>query len=56
MTTVIKKRLPHGRLPFETIRDTDTRKAVMKLNENIKTLAAQLKTAQEAILELQRRK
>lgn len=55
MKTTITKNLPHGTIPFAQIHDATVRDAVMKLNENIGELTRQLKLAQAAIRELQRR-
>ena len=48
------KALPHGRVPFESVRDAGVKKVVMCLNENIVSLHSQLAATQRAVLALQR--
>lgn len=55
MKLVVKKRFPHGRVPFSGIRDPMVRDAVMKLNENIMALKKQLSELQDAVVELQKK-
>lgn len=56
MTKIVSRPLPHGRVPFDGITNPELKKIVMLLNDNIVTLQLQLETAQNAIIELQRRK
>ena len=53
--TIIKRKLPSGRIPFEQIADPSVKQVLMRLNDNIQSLKAQLSAAQNAIVELQRR-
>lgn len=46
---------PHGMVPFHQIPDPQTREAVMKLNENIASLARRLAAAEAKVKELERR-
>jgi hypothetical protein len=56
MRQIIKKDLPHGKIPFSSIRDLTMRDVIMKVNENILTLDKQIKAMQDAIIELQKEK
>ena len=55
MTNIVKKKLPHGDIPFTKITDVEVRQKVMMLNENINSLKSQLEAVQSAITELQRK-
>ena len=55
MKQITTRPLPHGAIPFANIRDPQTRDALMKLNENMRSLDKRLKAAEEAVRELQRR-
>lgn len=55
MTKIVIKPLPNGRIPFEHIANPQTKDAVMKFNDNIASLAEQVKALQLAVQELQRR-
>lgn len=55
MTQIVSGDLPHGRVPYEHIANTELKRVVMLLNDNIVSLKEQLETAQRAITELQRR-
>ena len=55
MKVVLTKSLPHGTIPFEQVRDPQTRDALMKINENIRALEKRQRTAEAALRELQRR-
>lgn len=55
MIIIVKKVLPHGKVPFSGIRDLVVRDAVMKINENIVALKKQLSQVQDAIMELQKK-
>lgn len=55
MTNVTTKPLPHGTIPFAQIKDPQTREALMKINENMRSLDRRLKTVESAVRELQRR-
>lgn len=55
MKQITTRPLPHGAIPFANIRDPQTRDALMKLNENMRSLDKRLKVAEEAARELQRR-
>lgn len=56
MKVVTTKKLPSGSIPFANVKDVTVRSVLMRMNENIAGLMSQLKQAQEAIRELQRRK
>ena len=47
--------LPHGIVPFHQIPDPQTRDAVMKLSENIVSLARRLAAAEAKIERMERR-
>lgn len=47
--------LPHGVVPFHQIADPQVRDTVMKLNENIVSLARRLAAAEAKIEKLERR-
>lgn len=47
--------LPHGVVPFHHLTDPQVRDAVMKLNENIASLARRLASAEAKVKELERR-
>ena len=55
MTKIVQKPLPNGRVAFEEIASPQTKRAVMLLNENLRSLASQLAEAQRALVELQGR-
>lgn len=55
MTNVTTKPLPHGTIPFAQIKDPQTRDALMKINENLRSLDKRLKAAESAVRENQRR-
>ena len=54
MINVTRKALPHS-LALDSVANPQTKKIVMQLNENIKSLKSQLEETQKAIQELQRR-
>ena len=56
MKQIVKKRLPHGKIPFVQIRDQVVRDIVMRLNENILVLQKSIEELQEAVMELQRKR
>lgn len=56
MKTVTTKALPHGAVPFAKIDDPQLRNSMMQINENVRSVAAQLTTLQEAVRELQRKR
>lgn len=56
MTKIISKRLPHGSVPSQGVKDGAVRNAVMGLNENILALQEQVRELQSAVTELQRKK
>jgi len=45
---IVKKTLPHGKVPLDGIKDQASRFAVMRLNENIACLAKQVSELQDA--------
>ena len=45
---IVKKDLPHGQVSLTAIKDPATRSALMRLNENIASLASQLAELQKA--------
>lgn len=53
--TANRSGLPHGMVPFHQIADAKAREAVMKLNENIASLARRLAAAEAKIKERERR-
>lgn len=55
MMKIVQKPLPNGRVAFEEIASSQTKRAVMLLNENLRSLASQLAEAQRALVELQGR-
>lgn len=55
MKNLITKRMPHGTIPFEQIRDPQTRDALMKINENQRNIDKRLAAVEAATRELQRR-
>lgn len=55
MKQIVKKRLPHGKIPFVQIRDQVVRDIVMRLNENILVLQKNIEELQDAVMELQRK-
>ena len=56
MKQIIKRKLPHGKIPFSGIRDVTVRDIIMKINENIVTLNKQIGEMQDAVMELQKGK
>lgn len=52
---VTTKKLPHGAIPFVQIRDPQVRDALMKINENQRSLDKRLAAVESAARELQRR-
>lgn len=42
MSAATKPKLPHGSVPLATVKDPAAREALMKLNENILKLAAEI--------------
>ena len=56
MKNIVTKSLPHGTIPFEQVRDPQVRDALMKLNENLRSLARRLAAAEAAVRELQQRR
>lgn len=52
---VTAKALPHGNIPISDIADVTVRDRVMRLSENIASLASQLAEAQRAVVELQQK-
>ncbi len=55
MKQITTRPLPHGAIPFANIRDPQTRDALMKLNENMRSLDKRLKATESAVREQQRR-
>lgn len=53
--TANRSGLPHGMVPFHQIADAKAREAVMKLNENIVSLARRLAAAEAKLKEFERR-
>ena len=51
---IVKRRLPHGQVPSAGIADGAARSAVMRLSENISSLAVQLSELQVACQEIER--
>lgn len=45
---IVKKTLPHASVPMGGVKDSAAREAIMKLNENIASLASQLAELQKA--------
>lgn len=45
---ITKRAIPHGKVAVDGIKDPSTRAALMRLNENISSLAAQLSDLQGA--------
>ena len=56
MTNVVFKKMPHGKIPFQTIANVNLRDALMKLNENMVALERVLEAVCRAVNEIQRRK
>lgn len=54
MVKVLTKQLPNGVVPFESISNSDVKRAVMLLNNNIVSLKKQLDNVSAAVVELQR--
>lgn len=52
MTKIVKKPLPNGKIPFTAL-SAQVSKVIMQLNENIVELHEQVKTLQNAVVELQ---
>lgn len=50
------KALPNGTIPISAIKDPVMRNVVMRQNENILSLAGQLKELQNTVIDMQRRK
>lgn len=55
MKDVISRKLPHGTIPFEQLRDPQLRKVLMMVNENMRALDLRLKVVEKAARESQRR-
>lgn len=55
MIYVEKKKLPNGSVPFNTVKDAQTRGIIMRLNENIVSLKKQNDILVEAVVELQKK-
>lgn len=55
MRNVTTKKLPHGTIPIQEIRDERTRKVVMQVNENVRAVDERLRVVEAAVRELQRR-
>ena len=51
---IIKRRMPHGKVSAAGIQDSATRDAVMRLSENVASLAAQLSELQGVCQTLER--
>jgi hypothetical protein len=47
---IVRERIPHGNVSLSGIADNATRMAVMKLNENVQSLARQLSELQGVCL------
>lgn len=52
---IVKKKLPHGKIPISDIKDIVVRDKIMKINENIAVLSGQILELQNAVLELQKK-
>lgn len=48
MKQITTKPMPHGTIPFAQVRDPQTRDALMKINENMRSLDRRLKAVEEA--------
>lgn len=55
MKNVTTRAMPHGAIPFAAVRDPQTRNALMRINENMRSLDRRLKSVEMAMRELQRR-
>ena len=47
--------LPHGSVPANVLSDTQTRKIILMLNENVLSLSSQMVELQNAVLKMQRK-
>ncbi len=56
MKNLITKKMPHGTIPFEQIRDPQTRDVLMKINENQRNLDKRIAAIETATRELQKRR